>query len=359
MADDRRTDKESRNEGATPLRQGTGAAAQRGLAETARRGVEAGADAARGAAAAGAEASRVAVEGSARQSAQQAEQVVGQLAEAAQVYQGVARRVAAEIRTLAGAPLAVTGGAQELSRAWAEWLQTSLQTNARFSQEALRARSLPEVAQAYARFVEESLAGLREGGTRMLEAVGGLAERAREPLGQGEEDEGPLTVADVMTENVRVADPEQTAQEAAAEMARGDVGVLPVVAGGGAEGQILGMLTDRDLAVRVVAAGKDPAKTKVREAMTTGAEYCLAHADVAGLAERMAELKVRRLPVLDRERRRVVGIVSLGDLATEQPDPELAGRALGGIAQEGGPHRQRLARPRAAAARQRQQQRRR
>jgi CBS domain-containing protein len=284
--------------------------------------------------------------------------VVGQLAEAAQVYQGVARRIADDMRALARAPAAGTGGAQELSRAWAEWLQSTLQTSARLS-EALRARSLPEVAQAHARFVEESLAGLREGGTRMLEAVGGLAERAREPLQQGEEDEGPLTVADVMTENVRVADPEQTAQEAAAEMARGDVGVLPVVAGGGAEGQILGMLTDRDLAVRVVAAGKDPAKTKVREAMTTGAEYCLAHADVAGLAERMAELKVRRLPVLDRERRRVVGIVSLGDLATEQPDPELAGRALGGIAQEGGPHRQRLARPRAAAVRQRPQQRRR
>jgi hypothetical protein len=255
------------------------------LAETARRGVEAGADAARGGVAAGAEASRAATEGPARQAAQQAEQaaqqaeqVVGQLAEAAQVYQGVARRIADDMRALARAPAAATGGAQELSRAWAEWLQSTLQTSARLSQEALRARSLPEIAQVHARFVEESLAGLRKGGTRMLEAVGGLAERAREPLQQGEEDEGPLTVADVMTENVRVVDPEQTAQEAAAEMARGDVGVLPVVAGGGAEGQILGMLTDRDLAVRVVAAGKDPAKTKVREAMTPGAEYCLAQA---------------------------------------------------------------------------------
>jgi hypothetical protein len=76
------------------------------------------------------------------------------------------------------------------------------------------------------------------------------------------------------------------------------------------------------------------------------------------LAERMAELKVRRLPVLDRERRRVVGIVSLGDLATDQPDPALAGRALGGIAQEGGPHRQRLGRPRAAAAARQRQERR-
>ena len=81
---------------------------------------------------------------------------------------------------------------------------------------------------------------------------------------------GPMARRLALPSDLRVADPEQTAQEAAAEMARGDVGVLPVVAGGGGgeEGQILGMLTDRDLAVRVVAAGKDPAKTKVREAMT-------------------------------------------------------------------------------------------
>jgi CBS domain-containing protein len=220
------------------------------------------------------------------------------------------------------------------------------------------ARSLPDVAQAHARLVEESLAGLHEGGARVLEATSGLAGRALDPLRQGEdegegEDEGPATVAEVMTRGVRVASPEDTAQEAAAAMARADAGVLPV----GEDDRIVGMLTDRDLAVRVVAAGKDPAGTKVREAMTPGAECCFEDEEVDAVAGRMAELKVRRLPVLSREGR-LVGIVSLGDLAAEQPDPGVAGRALGGIAREGGPHRQRPVRPQRAAARQPPQRRR-
>jgi CBS domain-containing protein len=77
--------------------------------------------------------------------------------------------------------------------------------------------------------------------------------------------------------------------------------------------------------------GRSRAVPPGQETMTRGAEYCLPHADVAGPAERMAELKTRRLPVLDRGRR-IVGIVSLGDLATDRPDPGLAGRALGGTA---------------------------
>ncbi len=282
----------------------------------------------------------------------QAERMVRQLAETAEVYRGVARRIAEEVRALAGAPVAAAGGAQDLARAWAEWLQRTMQANARFAREALSARSLPEAAQAHARFVEESLSGLREGGARVLAAAtGGVARRALGSQEGGEaggaeggRERRPLTVADVMTPHVRVARPEQTAQEAAAEMARADVGVLPVLGEGD---RIVGMLTDRDLTMRVVAAGKDPASTTVQEAMTPGAEYCLTHAEVEGLAAHMAELRLQRLPVLDQERR-LVGIVSISDLATGLPDPELAGRALGGIAQERGPHRQR---PAAAAAR--------
>jgi CBS domain-containing protein len=345
MAEDRRThDDGGKDAGAR--RQGATSNAIRDFAETARRGAVAGAEASRGAA-----------EGA----AQQADHVARQLTEAAGVYEGVARRIAEEMRAFAGAPAAAASGAQDLSRAWAEWLQSAVQTGAHFSQDVMRARSLPEVARVHARFVEESLAGLREGGARVLEAAGGLAERALEPLqedaaGEDEgEDEGPLAVADVMTRNVRVASPEDSAQEAAAVMARADAGALPV----GEQDRIVGMLTDRDLAVRVVAAGKDPAKTKVREAMSPGVEYCFEGEEVGAVAEKMAELKVRRLPVLNHEKR-LVGIVSLGDLAADQPDAGVAGRALGGIAREGGPHRQRLVRPKKAqAARQRQQQRRR
>jgi CBS domain-containing protein len=231
----------------------------------------------------------------------------------------------------------------------------------------MRARSLPEIAQVHARFVEESLAGLREGGTRMLEAAGELVERTidagAQPGGEAERDEeegeeGPVPVAEVMTRNVRLASPEDTVQEVAQVMAQADAGVLPV----GENDRIIGMLTDRDIAVRVVGAAKDPTRTKVREAMTPGVEYCFEDEDLGSVAEKMAEQRLRRLPVLNREKR-LVGIVSLGDLATEQPDPGVAGRALGGIAQEGGPHRQRPVRPqppqaKAAAARQPPQRRR-
>jgi CBS domain-containing protein len=285
--------------------------------------------------------------------------VVRQLAEAAAVYQGVARRLSDELRALARAPVAATGSAREFSRAWAEWLQGVFAINARFSRQALLARSLPEVAQIHARFVEDSLAGLRESGVRLLEAAGELAERAIDPLQQGGGGGSAVTVADVMSRDARLTGPDETVQEAAAAMARADLGALPV----GEGDRIVGMLTDRDIAVRVAAAGKDPAKTKVREAMTPGVEHCFEDEPVDALAERMAALKVRRLPVLNREKR-LVGIVSLGDLAADQADAAVAGRALGGIAREGGPHRQRPVRPRqgggtkAAAARQHRQQRR-
>jgi CBS domain-containing protein len=327
------------------------------MTEAAGQSMQAGAQAARGAG--------QAARDTGTRVAGQADEVVRQLAEAAAVYQGVARRLAEELRALVRAPVAATGGAQEFSRAWAEWLQGVFATNARFSRQALLARSLPEVAQIHARFVEDSLAALRESGVRLLEAAGELAERAIDPLqqgggGGGSVDGGAVTIADVMSRDACLTGPDETVQEAAAAMARADLGALPV----GEGDRIVGMLTDRDVAVRVAAAGKDPAKAKVREAMTPGVEHCFEDEEVGALAERMAALKVRRLPVLDRDKR-LVGVVSLGDLAAGQADAALAGRALGGIARAGGPHRQRPVRPRqgggggkAAAARQHRQQRR-
>jgi CBS domain-containing protein len=339
-ADEQRTNRDEGESGGVRLAQQSTVETLRGLAETARQGATAGADVSR----------QVTVG-----VAEQAEQVGRQLAEAAEIYRGVAQRMAEEARALMGSPAAAASGVQELSRVWAEWLTQAVQANAHFSQELLRARSLPEVAQIHARFVEEGLAGLREGGARVLEAAGGVVGQALSAAnGDDEEDAGPVTVAEVMTRAVRLASPEETVQEAAAVMARADIGVLPV----GEDDRIVGMLTDRDLAVRVVGAGKDPAKTKVRDAMTPGVEYCFEDEDVEAVAAKLAEQRLRRLPVLNREKR-LVGVVSLGDLATDQPDPGIAGRALSGIAQEGGPHRQRPVRPqRAAAARQQPQRRR-
>jgi CBS domain-containing protein len=310
--------------------------ATRGLSEAARRGTEA---------------SQQAIRQVSEGAVGQANQVVRQLAEAAEAYRAIAGRFAEEVRALTGAPMTAAGGMQELSQTLTEWMADAVRANMRFSQEALQVRSLPEIAQLQARYVEMCLAGLRERSARMLKAAGGVAERMRDPLAHEDEvDDAPLTVGEVMTREVRVASPDDTVQEAAQVMAQADAGVLPV----GENDRIVGMLTDRDIAVRVVGAAKDPTRTKVREAMTPGVEYCLEDEELGSVAEKMAEQRLRRLPVLNREKR-LVGIVSLGDMATGQPDPGIAGRALGGIAQEGGPHRQRLVRPQPKAAASRQQ----
>lgn len=101
----------------------------------------------------------------------------------------------------------------------------------------------------------------------------------------------------------------------------------------------MGMLTDRDLAIRALAQGKDPARTKVREAMTAEMRYVFEDEDVHRAADLMAEQQVRRLPVLSRGKR-LVGIVSLGDIATTGHSPRLAGHAVSGIAYRGSLRRQ-------------------
>jgi CBS domain-containing protein len=97
------------------------------------------------------------------------------------------------------------------------------------------------------------------------------------------------------------------------------------------------MLTDRDIAIRAVAVGKGP-DTMVRDIMSAEVRYCFDDEDVAHVAENMAELQIRRLPVVNRDKR-LVGIVSLGDLAIEGSLPKSA-KALHGISQPGGQHNQ-------------------
>jgi CBS domain-containing protein len=142
-----------------------------------------------------------------------------------------------------------------------------------------------------------------------------------------------MKVRDVMSRDVQVASPDQTLRAAAATMKEIDAGILPV----GDNDKLVGMLTDRDIAIRGVAEGKGP-DAKVRDAMTSEVKYVFDHEDIEHVAENMAELQVRRLPVVDRDKR-LVGIVSLGDLATEASAPKSA-RALHGISQPGGQHNQ-------------------
>ena len=144
---------------------------------------------------------------------------------------------------------------------------------------------------------------------------------------------GNGVVAEVMSRNVKLVAPDDTIAEAAKIMAKADTGILPV----GEDDKLVGMLTDRDIAVRLVAQGKDPSKTSVRDAMTSEVKYCFEDEDLEHVAENMAEQRLRRLPVVNREKR-LVGIVSIGDLAKKEA-PE-SGQALREIARPSGLHSQ-------------------
>lgn len=144
-----------------------------------------------------------------------------------------------------------------------------------------------------------------------------------------------MRVRDCMTRDVRIADPRETIREAAMAMASVDAGALPV----GENDRLVGMITDRDIAVRGVADGKGPDAT-VREVMSAEVRYCYEDDDADDVLRNMAELQVRRLPVVNRNKR-LVGIISLSDLATNG-EAKQAGDALRGIARPGGEHSQAL-----------------
>jgi len=133
-----------------------------------------------------------------------------------------------------------------------------------------------------------------------------------------------MNVREVMTPDVVVASPEDTLQRAAEMMIDIDAGVLPV----GENDRLVGILTDRDITVRGVAAGKEPAECTVREVMSPDIKYIYEDESIEDAARNMAELQMRRLPVLNREKR-LVGIVSLGDLALK--DKSDAADALKGV----------------------------
>ena len=142
-----------------------------------------------------------------------------------------------------------------------------------------------------------------------------------------------MKVSDVMTSDVQTVRPDESAQQAASFMLSADAGSIPVVDGE----RLVGMITDRDIAVRGVAKGYGP-DALVRELMTDDLVVVRTDDDVQHAASRMSEAQVRRLPVID-ENERLCGIVSLGDLSRETDD-ETAGEALEGVSEPGGRHQQ-------------------
>ena len=142
-----------------------------------------------------------------------------------------------------------------------------------------------------------------------------------------------MKVSECMTRNVRLADPDMTLRDAARLMGECDAGCLPV----GQSDRLIGMLTDRDIAIRGVGEDKGP-DAKVREAMTPEVCWCYDDEDVDQVLRHMADEQIRRMPVLNREKR-LVGIISIGDLSASAP-PRQAGQALESISRHGGQHSQ-------------------
>ena len=140
-----------------------------------------------------------------------------------------------------------------------------------------------------------------------------------------------MKVSEIMTRDICLASPSQTLRETAAEMEKRDIGVLPV----GDNDRLVGMITDRDIAVRGISHGLGP-EAPVRDVMSAEVKYCFEDDDIDDLAQNMASEQIRRLPVFNDEKR-LVGIISLGDLATCRGG-RATGVALSGISQHGGHH---------------------
>ena len=142
-----------------------------------------------------------------------------------------------------------------------------------------------------------------------------------------------MKVSEVMTRDVQTIRPDQRVQEAASFMLSADAGSIPVTDGD----RLIGMITDRDIAVRGVAKGYGP-DTPVRELMSDDLICARTDDDVDDVASKMSQAQVRRLPVID-ENERLCGIVSLGDLSREADDAA-ANEALEGVSEPGGRHQQ-------------------
>ncbi|MGD9762207.1 MAG: CBS domain-containing protein [Candidatus Binatia bacterium] len=137
-----------------------------------------------------------------------------------------------------------------------------------------------------------------------------------------------MKLSDIMTRDVEVLSPDDRLDEAARRMKALDVGLMPVCDGD----RLLGMLTDRDITVRAVSAGRAPRETAVVDIMTADVVYCFEDQDVEEAARLMHDAQIRRLPILNRNKR-LTGIVALADLAVRTGDDQLSGRVLAGVSQ--------------------------
>jgi len=141
-----------------------------------------------------------------------------------------------------------------------------------------------------------------------------------------------MQVQEIMSHDVELIDPNSTIRDAACKLRAEDIGALPV----GENDRLIGMITDRDMVIRCVADDRQPSKCLVRDAMSKKICYCFEDDDLDEAAQLMADHQVRRLPVLNRNKR-LVGMISVADIS--RCEPHIVKTALEGISQPSGASR--------------------
>lgn len=244
-------------------------------------------------------------------------------------------------RTFTRFPAASADNLRDLQAEWSGALAGAVRSNMRTVQDLFRVSDPTPLMNVQRRFVNDWLGNMLQGTGTFVRFARNTAEQTLHPIDalierrwqtQGREsaiEHGEGVVADVMSSHIRLANPEDTIQQATRLMRDEDTGVLPV----GEGDRLVGVVTDRDVALRVAAEGKDPARTKVREVMTQEVKYVFDDEDLGHVAENMAEQQVRRLPVVNRNKR-IVGVISVGDLARASRSGHYAGRAMHGITRD-------------------------
>lgn len=284
-----------------------------------------------------------------------ADNTANQIEHAGERLAQAVQETARDIRALWIVPGFSEEGAMDLRQGVAGIVEGVMRTNVRMAQELFRMVNPANSIELHRRLSSDYVDTMLASSAAMLRATRRSAEEALRPLEQRVEqrrearegerghDHGNRQhehrqhqqqlhgrVADVMATGVKLTSPEDTVQQAAQLMRDEDTGVLPV----GEGDKLVGMVTDRDVALRLVAEGRDPRQTRVRDVMSPDVRYVFEDEDLNHVAENMAEQQLRRLPVMNRDKR-LVGVISLADLSRKGRGG-LAARALGGIAGEGG-----------------------
>ncbi len=240
---------------------------------------------------------------------------------------------AGEMRRMMMLPRLANGAMREAQRAMGDLMDNMAQANFRIAREAMRIADPTMAFDLQRRFLRECVEALMQGCARMLGAARRSAEQTLRPMeeqleeacarsarmgagwpsspsGRGQHQPGHR-VAEAMRIGTRMVGPEETVQEAARVMAAEDAAVLPV----GEDRRVLGVVTGRDLAVRLIAEGRDPARTPVREVMRARPPCTFADEDAGRAVETMTAEGMSGLPVVSRDDHRFLGVVALADLA--------------------------------------------